>query len=398
MAGAARFVIERFRELYGASPEPRVFLAPGRVNLIGEHTDYNLGFVMPVALDLACCTATAPAGDGRFRVFSENLGESRDWPAAGIASATPARDWGDYVLGVARELVRAGFDVPPRNLLLYSTVPVGSGLSSSAAIEVSTALALLEGRPMEPLELAKLCRRAENQFVGMPCGIMDQFISVFGRDHAAVKIDCRSLEHEVVPLPEGAEFVAVNTMVKHELGSSAYRERVAECAAAVEALARRLPHVSSLRDVSTQALAGFEGAMPPVVFRRARHVTGENERVQAFVAASRSGDLERMGRLLVESHNSLRHDYQVSCEELDFLVDTAVRLEGVYGARMTGGGFGGCAVLMIRPEKTVAVTQALSEAYETGFRLIPEFYPCRPSEGAREVAADSDGSFTAAEG
>jgi galactokinase len=279
----------------------------------------------------------------------------------------------------------AGLEVPPSNLLIYSTVPVGSGLSSSAAIEVSVAKALLAGRRIEPLELAKLCRRAENNFVGMPCGIMDQYISVFGKEGAAVKIDCRSLASETVPLPSQAEFVAVNTMVKHELGASAYRNRVAECAAAVSAIRQKFPLVQSLRDVSSEMLAGFDGVMDPLCLRRARHVVSEDERVEAFVAASRAGDLDRMGDLLVASHRSLQHDYEVSCEELDFLVDTAMTLPGVYGARMTGGGFGGCTVNMVQPDATLKFQAAISHAYQGRFHLTPDIYPCRPSAGACEL-------------
>jgi len=364
-----------------------VFRAPGRVNLIGEHTDYNLGFVMPVALDLACFAAIAPADNGLLRVYSGNMNESREWPVEEIAAAKPAGDWSDYVAGVAREIARAGFDVAPCSLLVYSTVPVGAGLSSSAALEVSVALALLGGRLMSPLELAKLCRRAENEFVGMPCGIMDQYISVFGREHAAVKIDCRSLEHEVIPLPGEAEFIAVNTMVKHELGSSAYRERVAECAAAVAAVREREPAVGSLRDVSSEMLAGLAGSMAAVPMQRARHVVSEDERVEAFVDASRAGDLDRMGELLTASHRSLQHDYQVSCEELDFLVETAMGIQGVYGARLTGGGFGGCTVNMVRPEDALPFQAAISHAYQERFNLTPEIYPCRPSAGAGELSA-----------
>jgi galactokinase len=387
VAGTSRFLAQSFAEQYGSARAPRVFRAPGRVNLIGEHTDYNLGFVMPVALDLACFTAVAPANDGQLRVFSKNMEQAREWAVSAIPQAQPARDWGDYVMGVARELVLAGYDIAPSNLLIWSTVPVGSGLSSSAAIEVSVASALLGGRSMEPLELAKLCRRAENNFVGMPCGIMDQYIAVFGKEKAAVRIDCRSLEHEMVPLPGQAEFVAVNTMVKHELGSSAYRHRVAECAAAVAVIREKDPRVESLRDVSSEMLAGFQGVMADVPMQRARHVAGEDERVEAFVAASRAGELKRMGELLVASHRSLQKDYEVSCEELDFLVDTAVGLAGVYGARMTGGGFGGCTVNMVRPDSVLRFQAVISEAYQSRFGLTPDIYPCRPSAGAREITA-----------
>jgi len=385
--GPSRYVARLFREHYGAAQAPRVFRAPGRLNLIGEHTDYNLGFVVSMALDLACFTAAAPASEGRLRVFSKNMEQAREWAVSEIPQAQPARDWSDYVMGVARELVLAGYNAEPRNLLIWSTVPAGSGLSSSAAIEVSVAKALLGDRAMEPLELVKLCRRAENNFVGTPCGITDQYISVFGREQAAVRIDCRSLEHEIVPLPSQAEFVAVNTMVKHETGSSAYRNRVAECAAAVALIREKIPHVESLRDVSSEMLSGFEGVMAPVPLRRARHVASEDERVEAFVVASRAGELKRMGELLAASHRSLQKDYEVSCQELDFLVDTALRLPGVYGARMTGGDFGGCTVNMVHPGAVLRFQAVISEAYQSRFGLTPDIYPCRPSAGAGEVTA-----------
>ncbi|HVN03188.1 MAG TPA: galactokinase family protein, partial [Bryobacteraceae bacterium] len=243
-------MIEAFRRLYGSADGVRIFRAPGRVNLIGEHTDYNLGFVLPVALDLATYVATAPAPDGKLRIYSEDRKESAEWPVADLGTLSPRRHWTDYPLGVAMELIRAGFEIHPANLLIRSTVPEGSGLSSSAALEVSTALALLGGRHMPPLELARLCQRAERGYVGMPCGIMDQYISVFGEEHAAICIDCRSLKHQVVRLPDGIAFLAVNTMVKHELSGSAYKERTEQCAAAVEIVRQRHAQVESLRDVT----------------------------------------------------------------------------------------------------------------------------------------------------
>ncbi len=378
-------MIHEFRELYGSSEGLRVFRAPGRVNLIGEHTDYNLGFVLPVALDMATSVATAPSADGRLRIYSEDREEGREWDAAGLGSAVRAGHWTDYPIGVARELVRAGFEIAPANLLIRSTVPEGSGLSSSAALEVSSALAFLLGRAMDRLDLARLCQRAERDFVGMPCGIMDQYISLFGREQSAVEIDCRSLGHREVRLPEGIAFVAVNTMVKHALASSAYRERVAECAAAVDAIRQYIPDVHSLRDVSEAQLAEMDGRMPDVIARRARHVISENARVGCFVAAAQTGDLSQMGALMVASHRSLQHDYEVSCEELDFLVDSALRMEGVFGSRMTGGGFGGCTVTMLRPEAEGCFRHEIAGIYEHRFGVIPAVYPCRPSAGASEV-------------
>jgi galactokinase len=272
-------LIDAFRRLYGSADGVRVFRAPGRVNLIGEHTDYNLGFVLPVALDLATYVATAPAADGRLRIHSEHRQESAAWPVAEIGALTPRRHWTDYPIGVAQELIRAGIPLEPANLLVRSTVPEGAGLSSSAALEVSAALAMLNGRRMAPLELARLCQRAERNFVGMPCGIMDQYISVFGEERAAICIDCRSLKHQVVRLPADAVFVAVNTMVKHELAGSAYKERTEQCAAAVQVVHRRHPRVDSLRDVTPAMFEEAEPSMPPIIARRARHVVTENARV-----------------------------------------------------------------------------------------------------------------------
>jgi galactokinase len=376
---------EDFHKLYGSAEGMRVFRAPGRVNLIGEHTDYNFGFVLPVALDLATYVATAPSGDGKLRIYSEFRKEMCEWNAADLGALTAKRHWTDYPIGVAQEVLRAGFAIEPANLIVRSTVPEGSGLSSSAALEVSTALALLAGRSLDPLDLARLCQRAERNFVGMPCGIMDQYISVFGREHSAVEIDCRSLGHRFVELPAGITFVAVNTMVKHALAGSAYRERVAECAAAVAGIQKKFPGVESLRDVSPERFESVAASLPEVVARRARHVVTEDARVGRFVEASARGDLAPMGKLMVESHRSLQHDYEVSCAELDFLVDTALGIDGVLGSRMTGGGFGGCTVTMLRPDAVARFGEQIAGVYERQFHATPQVYACRPSAGAGEV-------------
>jgi galactokinase len=342
-------MIGAFRDRFGRCEGIRVFRAPGRVNIIGEHTDYNLGFVMPVALDLATWVATAPSGDRKLRIYSEDRRELGEWDVEELPAAAPRHHWTDYPIGVAQQLIRAGYPVAPANLLIRSTVPEGSGLSSSAALEVSAALALLCGRTIDPLDLARLCQRAEREFVGMPCGIMDQYISVFGREMTAVQIDCRSLEHHEVRLPEGVTFLAVNTMVKHALAGSAYKDRVRECAAAVDQIKDTFPAVQSLRDVSPADFSTVEEKLPGVVRKRARHVVTEDDRVSRFVAAAEAGNLGEMGELMVASHRSLQLDYEVSCAELDFLVDSALKVEGVFGARMTGGGFGGSTVNLVRP-------------------------------------------------
>ena len=289
------------------------------------------------------------------------------------------------MIGVAQELIRLGKTIQPLDIAIYSTVPVGSGLSSSASIEVSSALALLFGGEIDKTELAKLCRRAENDFVGVPVGIMDQYVSVFGEKDRAIKIDCRSLTHETARLPREGSIVVVNSMVKHELGDSAYKTRVRECAEAVHAIQQAFPEVRSLRDVSSRMLDTLQDSMPAPVFRRARHVVTEDERVEQFMRAASEGDLLRMGRLFLASHRSLQHDYEVSAEELDFLVDTASGFSGVFGARMTGGGFGGCTVNLIAPDRVEAFESHISEAYRRAFSKEPTIYRCQPAAGAGEV-------------
>jgi galactokinase len=375
-----------FAKAFGDATPEHVYRAPGRVNLIGEHTDYNLGFVCPIAIHLACYTAVAPSPSGKLRVYSQNIGQTREWSLDTLATATPEKHWTDYVVGVAQQLLASGRTIAPLDIAIYSTVPVGSGLSSSASIEVASALAMLNGQEIDKVELAKLCQRAEREFVGVPSGIMDQYVSVFGEENRAIEIDCRSITHEAVPLPRDVSIVAVNSMVKHTLGDSAYRTRVNECAEAVAAIQSAYPDVHSLRDVPSRLLDSVQDLMSETVFRRARHVVTENERVEQFMGAARDSDLMRMGRLFLASHRSLQHDYEVSAEELDFLVDTASDFSGVYGARMTGGGFGGCTVNLIAPNRVELFETHISEAYQRAFKMRPQIYRCEPAAGASEVS------------
>lgn len=356
----------------------RRFRAPGRVNLIGEHTDYNFGFVLPIALCLATEVETRPSDDGKLHIWSSHRQESRSFAVDELGSAEPGQHWTDYCVGVARELVRLGLPVEPLHLSISSTVPEGAGLSSSAALEVATALALLQGRELDDMELARLCQRAESTFVGMPCGIMDQFVSVFGQPGSALRIDCRSLQAEPVRLPEGVAIIAVNSMVKHQLGDSAYRTRVAECAEAAHALG-----VASLRDATLAALGTT--AMPDKPFLRARHILTENERVLRFVAAARTGDLQAMGQLFIDSHASMRADYEITCPEVDFLVEQASRTAGCYGARMTGGGFGGCTVNLVDSAAAADFSAAIRRACQDARGIMPDVYTCRPGKGAGEI-------------
>lgn len=370
MAGAPE-IVSKFQARYPASPAPRVWRAPGRVNLIGEHTDYNLGLVLPMAIDLACWVAIAPSNDGWLRVYSEQLGGGSQWPVADIPHALPVGDWTDRIVGIAWELSRRGVELRGANVLIDSEVPLGGGLSSSAALGVSLALAL--GGAREPLEVAKLAQAAEMDFVGVPCGIMDQFSSAAG---SAMLLDCRSLTWREVKLPPDVAVVSANTMVKHELEASAYRTRVEEC---VEA-ARRLG-IASLRDADLGSLVSLDG----IALKRVRHVVTENARVLRFAAAAESGHAAEMGRILTESHISLRDDYQVSCVELDFLVEAALRVEGVFGARMTGGGFGGSTVNLVRPDAVDQLKATLAAEYRKYHGLTPEIHVCVASPGASEI-------------
>ncbi|HTB10147.1 MAG TPA: galactokinase [Bryobacteraceae bacterium] len=378
MAGAAA-ILNKFHARYPASIAPRVWRAPGRVNLIGEHTDYNLGLVLPMAIDLACHVVIAASGsasekDQWLRVYSEQLGAGSQWRIEDIPNASPVGDWTDRVAGIAWELSRRGVELRGANLLIDSDVPVGGGLSSSAALGVALALAL--GGPREPLELAKLARTAEMDFVGVPCGIMDQFISAAGQAGSAMFLDCRSLKSRSVKLPADVAILSANTMVRHQLGDSAYRIRVEECAEA----SRRLG-VSSLRDAKLDGLSKLKGAL----LKRARHIITENARVERFVEAAERDDPAAMGRIVTESHASLRDDYEVSSVELDFMVEAALEVEGVYGARMIGGGFGGSTVNLVRPEAVGALKATLEAKYRNYYGLAPEIHVCIASAGASEV-------------
>ncbi len=362
-------------------PRVKKWFAPGRVNLLGEHTDYNLGFVMPVALDMGCTVRTSPARRKVLHFISKQFPGEMIFTLDAIPSMRKTGAWVDYPLGVAQQLVRLGVELAPMKLEIDATVPTGGGLSSSAALEVSSALALLDGRELPRIEIARLCQRAEREFVGMPCGIMDQYASVFGEEHKAILLDCRSVTHECVPIPDGVEIVVANTMVKHELGSSAYRQRVAECQEALS----HFPGRESLRDVTLADLERASREIPEIPLARARHVILENQRVLDFLAAAQRNDLAAMGRLMVESHRSLQHDYEVSCEELDFLVDTALTLDGVYGSRMTGGGFGGCTVSLVDHGAVDTFRERLTAAYQQKYGLTPSIYTCVPSAGARRI-------------
>lgn len=375
---------DSFRERFGQTP--RLFRAPGRVNLIGEHTDYNDGFVMPAAIGLSCVVAIAEGADRRLVVHSENLQETVEIE---LDSSRPQRrgQWSDYVQGVAVALEQNGRRLRGGNLLLQSDVPIGSGLSSSAAIEVASGLALLSnsGAELERLELARLCQRAENEFVGARVGIMDQFTACFGQAGHALLLDCRSLQYRLLPLPAEASLVICDSGVRHALSGGEYNARRAECETGVRLLARHRPQVRALRDATLAELERHRSELGDVVFRRCRHVVTENARVLQAAEALERSDLAEFGRLMGESHRSLRYDYEVSCYELDLLVELAAGRNGVYGARMTGGGFGGCTVNLVESGAVEEFRQAISAGYQQATGKTPKIYVSEAASGAEEV-------------
>ncbi|HEY8145954.1 MAG TPA: galactokinase [Kofleriaceae bacterium] len=379
-------VRDRFVERHpGATP--RLFAAPGRINLIGEHTDYNEGFVLPMAIDRAVVVAAAPRADRRVRVLSLDVGEEIEFDLDRPGARRRGR-WIDRVEGVAQSLAGQGVALVGADLVLSGDVPHGAGLSSSAALEVAVGMALwsLAGGEVDRLALALAVQAAENDWVGTRCGVMDPMISALGAVDHALLIDCRSLEATPVPLALPDHVIAVlDTKVTHELASSAYNDRRAECERGVDLLRRWLPDVRALRDVTPDAFEPIAGELPEPVRRRCRHVVGENARTLAAASALRSGDRARFGRLMAESHRSLRDDYEVSCPELDLLADVAAATPGVLGGRMTGAGFGGCVIALCEREAEARYTDAASRAFESRFGVVPVALSSRAAAGAREM-------------
>ena len=361
----------------------RVVRAPGRVNLIGEHTDYNEGYVLPIAIDRAITTALIPTDDRRVTMTLDAGGESAGFDLDDIGSRRG--HWIDYVAGMAWAMASHGLPVSGFRGLLASDLPQDSGLSSSAALELVAALALSRGSepPTDRMTLARLAQRAENVHVGVLCGLMDQFASAFGMAGAALLLDCRSLEHRTVPLPlDDAALVVCHSGSRRRLDGSAYNERRGQCEAAVAVIASRQPGVRSLRDVTASMLDAAAGELGPLLERRARHVVAENGRVLQTAEALQAGDVALAGALFSASHASLRDLYEVSSRELDALVDIAQGVPGVLGSRLTGAGFGGCTVTLVQRDAVPALERAVMEAYPARTGLSPQIFEVRPAPGA----------------
>ncbi|MGO8801260.1 MAG: galactokinase [Roseiarcus sp.] len=376
---------DRFRQAFAA--EPRLYRAPGRVNLIGEHTDYNDGFVLPAALELSTFVAAAARRDRKLRIHSLHADATVEHDLDDPAPA-PRRDWSDYVRGVAVMLQRAGHRLVGADLMIDSEVPIGAGLSSSAALEVSTGYALLDlaGVEADRTQLALCCQRAENEFVGMRCGVMDQFISCHGAAGRALLLDCRSLAFRLTPIDPSVRLVVCNSMVHHELAGGEYNLRRAECERGVALLSAALPGIRALRDVSMAELTAYAALLPELTLRRCRHVVAENDRVLRAGAALEAGQVEAFGHLMNQSHLSMRDDYEISCREIDLLVDLALPIEGVLGSRMTGGGFGGCTVSLVRADAVDRFCASLAAGYVAATGISPPMLICSPGDGVGVVA------------
>jgi galactokinase len=375
---------DEFIKLYGR--EPRIFRAPGRVNLIGEHTDYNDGFVFPAAIDLFTWVAIAPREHRRLSIRTENLHDQIEFSLDSPAPIPP-RQWTSYVRGVARALEEGGYPLQGANLLIHGEVPLGAGVSSSASLEVAVATALLanSGRSIECRRLAQICQRAENQYAGARTGIMDQLASSCAVQGSALLLDCRSLEFCPLALPENLRLVICNSMVSRELASSAYNTRRAECEQGVRILAGLIPGVRALRDVTFEQLEEHRAALPEIVYHRCRHVVTENARVLTASIALKKNLLDVLRGVMADSHRSLRDDFQVSCPELDFLVDLAQSIPGVHGARMTGAGFGGCTINLVHSDFVNVFRAQISSDYERTFHVKPDIYVCNAAGGAESV-------------
>ena len=362
------------------------FSAPGRVNLIGEHTDYNDGFVLPMAIEKEIVMLGQLRNDRLVQVF--DLGYKvkikfsldRLYPSKKDA-------WTNYLMGVMDEIQKTGHPLQGANLIFISNIPQRAGLSSSAALEVVTALTATKLNLLEikPVKIAHLCRRAENNFVGVACGIMDQYVSCLGKKNHALFINCRINDYELVPFKDqNYQIVICNSKIQRGLVNSEYNKRREECKTAAEFFNHKLKReIRALRDITIDEYRKYQGELPKVIARRARHVISENYRVQIGVQALREGNFSTFGQLMIESHQSLRDDYEVSCTELDLLVDLALKQEGVLGARMTGAGFGGCTVNLLRREYIDAFEKTIKQGYKKITGILPDIYVTPPAEGAK---------------
>ncbi|MBS1823042.1 MAG: galactokinase [Acidobacteria bacterium] len=368
--------------------EAKTYSAPARVNLIGEHTDYTGGLVMPMAIGFCTVAGISRRNDGKAVFYSASYKEAREFDIAFLGK-DPRGGWSDYPAGVLWSLKRVGIDPRGFNMSIDGDVPLGAGLSSSASLEVAVAVAILSQMDLKlPLEeLAPLCRAAENEYVGAKCGIMDQFIVAGGVEHRAMMLDCRSLKYELLPLPSNVRVVIANSMVKHSVATGDYGNRRDEVEAGQDVLRRERPGIELLRDATIEDLEACRGKMSAESFRRCRHIITENRRVLEAREALLAGDMKRFGELMAAAHASMRDDFAASCAEVDALVEIAGRQPGCFGARITGGGFGGCTVNVVKADDAEAFVEQVKLEYERAVGIKADCFVSSPSDGALALAA-----------
>jgi len=371
----------RFVQLFDASPT-HITRAPGRVNLIGEHTDYNEGFVLPVAIDRAAYVAARPRSDRRLRLYAVQLEEHAELEIDQLQPGK-VKGWSAYIAGMADFLQRAGYTITGADMVIDGDVPQGAGLSSSAALEVATGATLvaLGGQELDRVQLARVGQQTEHQYINVKSGIMDQLISALGQQHHALLIDCRDYSTQPIPLRSDVQIVVCNSRVKRELAQSGYNQRRAECDDAVRLLREVMPQINTLRDVTPEQLTQHADRLPAVVLRRARHIVTENARVLESAQALRRGDIQHFGALMQEAHVSYRDDFEASVREIEVLVKAAQALPGVYGSRLTGGGWGGCTVSLVDSGAVDRFCSSVAEVYEHEVGYRPDIYACIAADG-----------------
>ncbi len=381
---------QEFIKVFGGNEDDiRLFASPGRVNLIGEHTDYSGGFVFPAALTFCTTVAARVRDDNKIRMKATDLPEIDEGTTATLENFKDLK-WGNYQFGVFTELKKAGYNIVGADMLFHDTTPHGAGLSSSAAIEVSSAIAMAAlggAKDIDSIEMAKLSQLAEHNYVGVKCGIMDQFASAMGKKNHAIFLDCKTLDYQLVPINiDGYKLVLSNTNKKHSLGASKYNERRHECEAGFEILKKELPSATCLGDITPEEYYRVKDAIKDeTVERRVRHVVEEDARVKKSIEVLTAGDLVTFGKLMTASHESLRDLYEVSCDELDILAAEALKVDGVLGSRMTGAGFGGCTVSLVKDDAVDTFIDRLGKVYLDKVGYEASFYITEIGDGGREL-------------
>jgi galactokinase len=382
-------VEKKFKDKF--KQNPLLIRSPGRVNLIGEHTDYNKGYVLPGAIDKAIYLAVYPRKDDKCNILAVDLNDFYEFNISSIQNSK--KGWPNYIMGIVDQFCKDGFNITGFDCAFGGDIPIGAGLSSSAAIEAGLAFALnhLFTFRLEKLALVKLAQKSENEFVGVKCGIMDQYINIFGKNKNVLRIDCRSLDYEYFPFEfNNVSVVLFNSKVSHSLASSEYNRRRGECDQGVEVIKNYYPKVESLRDVPKEMLVELKPKFDAVTYKRCKYVVDENDRVLTACEALKKGNLKEFGSLMYESHEGLSNDYEVSCKELDYLVQLTESNSKVYGSRMMGGGFGGCTINIIENDAVEQISKSICHSYEEIFHVKPEVYITSISSGTNIISMDEN--------